>query len=341
MKTLMLQGTFTAKTPISYVSPDASKGQLPRLNNRLYLTATSIRSIVRHAAVEHMIDLSGSRPVLDDYYLMVNGGVMDAKAKEDLNVIQRLRYAQKHNPLVSLFGSMRYGVPGALYCGHALADPNATVHTFSFTRGNEFQRNPELVEKLDENAWDDNQERNESARARSQQKRKIAELVRAERTARNEGDDARLAELREQRAQAEQELEGMPTVSDQQIQNYPCIAQDTVFEHQFILENVSDIEIALFMKALDRVAMSPFIGGKRAHGLGRFAAQWAVRGRNKGERVMRDLGTLVIDGDLNPLQVAGEIETFLKDEWLEVPMRQGLFNLTENGMREMVQAEAA
>jgi hypothetical protein len=337
MKTIVFTGALTTITPLSFVTPNAEmidKGipRLPRLSKRLYITASSIRSAVRHAATDLLIEMQGTKPPLEDYFLLANGGIRDDGKKgddatqsgetpntregdakkesdgDDYGLILRNRFVREKNPAVVLFGSYAHGVPGALYCDHAIAGEDVDPVVVRHVRANDFMRDPELADRLDPGAIDAFIARQAKTRERSNLTQRIKDLKKAIVNASAEDKQAlseQIKKIEAQKADGGGISLALPNLG------YEAIPQGAVLEHSFVLERVSDLEIALFLQALDRFALTPYLGGKRNHGLGRVSGRWTVRGREDGERALKDLGSVQFKGDFDGLQATDDIARFL------------------------------
>lgn len=346
-KTLVFTGTITAIQPISFIPPLQPKqeaGKLPRMGGSLYLTASGIRSAVRHAMVTLISDIQQKKLDLDDYFLMTLGGIKDAnketkkEAKKgtkkgvkaeaengddadddadiDVSYISRARFAHERNPAIALFGSMRHGVPGAVFCSHAIAAQEVKPDTVRYVRANDFMRDPELADRLDENAIEKFIARQSASAKRTSSKDQIEALKKSLRTAKQAGDDDLFAQINEQIKEngdsgSEAVQLSLPNLA------YECIPPGTELFHEFVLENVNDIEIALFVQSLNELALMPYLGGKKNHGLGRFAARWDVRIRDEGNRKMQQFGEIVIDGNFNELTATNGIAKYADRSILE------------------------
>lgn len=344
-KTLVFTGAITTRQPISF-SPPSSKdsttkpGHLPRIGESLYLTAAGVRSAVRHAMVRLIDEIRNpqKKMTLDDYFLLTLGGIKDAKkdpkkgnkkgtdktendedvaeismdgdVDADVSYINRAQFAHLYNPAIALFGSMKHGIPGALFCSHAIASPDAQPDVVRGVRANDFMRDPELASRLDENAVAAFIERQSASARRTSSKLDVKALDSARKAALKAGDAPLAAQLAAEIADAKS---GDVTAVQLSLPNlmYECIPPGTELSHEFVLENVSDIEITLFLQSLSQLALMPYLGGKRNHGLGRFAARWEVRARESGCRKMEAIGEVAIDGNFNELVVSEGLSKYM------------------------------
>lgn len=364
-RVIVFRGELTAEQPISYSVPTELKKSehfLPLLGDRLYLTASGLRGVLRHAATELVMDLidadsAGTKLSLDDYFLLAMGGVKNAKGKKkaetaseaeesetegkesgapeasEADVVRILRanqYARAHNPLVRLFGSMRHGVSGSLYCAHAVAPEGVKPTRVRHVRTNDFQRDPQLLERLEGSALDSFICRQADASTRSEGNRSLKDLKREQFKARKDGKTDRAKEIE---AQIKDVQGQMPTEVQIQLPNitYQAIPAGTVFTHEFVLSNPTDAEVALFLRALDRFAMNPLIGGHRAHGLGRVSGHWSVRLRPEGEREFAEMGEVSFKGDFTGLELTGRIAEFF-ESWEAIAAQKDALDFTEAGV---------
>lgn len=366
-KVIVLKGEITAEQPISYSVPGGARGAdhtLPRLGKQLYLTASGLRGVLRHAAAEIVMDLIDADPVrakltLDDYFLLAMGGVKDAKnpAKKkgaavseesaegedgedaekktvsDADVVRMVRanqHARAHNPLVRLFGSMRHGVSGSLYCAHALAPEGTETTRVRHVRANDFQRDPDVLERLDGSVLDAFISRQADAAVRSEGSQRVKDLEREQQKLRREGKSERVKEIEHEINTIKASL---PPDVQLQLPNitYEAIPAGTVFAHEFTLSNPADAEVALFLRALDRFALNPLLGGHRAHGLGRVSGHWSVRMRPEGEREFADMGEVSFKGDFTGLELNGRIATFF-ESWDAFVAEKDALEFTEAGI---------
>ena len=335
-KTLVFTGTITAVQPISFAQPmaaDASK--LPRIGGCLYLTASGIRSAVRHAMVGLIADIQQKKPTLDDYFLLTLGGIKDAKdtkstkgddededekkeSSSNVAYVNRARFAREHNPAVSVFGSMKHGIPGRLFCSHAVAHPDVLPSVVRYVRANDFMRDPDLAQRLDEAAMSEFMERQTEAAKRTASKNEIELLDKQKRAAKKSGDEKEyerlsvlISDIKKTKDNSTAVQLSLPNLV------YECIPQGTELTHEFVLENANDIEIALFLQSLNELALTPYLGGKKNHGLGRFSGKWFVRAREAGERKMESIGEIAIDGNFNEMVATNGLVQYLDRSVLE------------------------
>lgn len=355
--TLRFAGHITALSPISYASPDLDrKGPItmPKLGNRLYLTASSIRSIIRHGSSRAIYDVLGQAPSVDDYLLSAQGGVMNAKSgstdmkdaddesdgatdeekkasqsKEDKAVVLRMRFAREHNPMLTLFGSMAQGIPGALYCGHAFADESVSAETVRILRANDFRRDPGLLDELGGDAIGNFVRMQERAAIRSALKADQKSLKLQAAKARKAGaSQDEMSAINEKIKDLDNKIKANPVVQLSMPSQYEVIPQGSTFEHDAVLSGVTPLEISLFMMGLREWAADPLIGGKRFHGLGRVSAEWSVTGRVGPRGSLKPMGSVSFAGDFGDLSVTGEIENLATDNLLRAAVAESQIDLS-------------
>lgn len=357
--TLRFNGSVTALSPISFTTPD-SKDKLPRLGGKMYLTASSLRSTMRHHAVSFLQSALASTMSLDDYVLNAQGGIKDAKAPapdkndaadeapeqddaqsekakkdkadkqaaDDKAQIYRIRLAREKNPILTTFGSMEVGIPGALYCGHAVADVFADPEKISFTRANDFARDPRVFDTLNDSALDELVVRMDAARQRSQMETRIkavnAEAVKAKKS----GDRDEESRLKDVAAALKKEKESLTAVQLLMPLAYEAIPADTQFSHAMTLFDATPMDLTVLLLGLRGLASEPFIGGKRFHGLGHISARWDVTGRRGLYGPLLPMGSVSFSGDFGDLSVEGEIADLFDEKGLLDALRGGSVDLS-------------
>ncbi len=366
-----LTGAITALSPISYTI--CGIDGLPRLAGRPYLTASAVRSILRHNGQEIICDLAAFKPNPDSYFLLAGGGIVDkadkkgkkdkaegegegekASSADSIAPMLRTRFAQAHNPLVRLFGSMTNGVGGKLWCEHALAktpgeffgpmeekDPETgrrTAHdpwcdTITHARCDDLARNPDRFDWTAEEV-ESYLIRREEAKKGSDLKKRKKEAQRQLRAARAKNDAVAISAAREALAGIESEEGGIKHVSLAQPNiSYECIRKGTVFEHSWELRDPTDAEIELFVLALDAWATWPYYGGRWFHGCGRVSAAYDVTVREAGSREWTSAGRIAFDGTGGLLEVEGRPAQWLEAPALRAMAASGSLNLTHDAIQ--------
>ena len=360
-------GEITARSPISFTIAGLAK--IPRLAGRPYLTASGLRGIVRHSGAEILCDLIGFKPNPDDHFLLAQGGIVDknekkgkkekndkaegegekASSADSISPMLRERFARAHNPLVHLFGSMKNGVGGRLWCEHALAKTpgeffgpvaesdtesgRRTAHdpwcdTVTHARCDDLARNPDRFD------WSADEV--ESYLIRREEAKKGSELKQSKKLAQRQLSAARakhdavaIADAREVLAGIEAEQAGIEHVSLAQPNiTYELIREGTVFAHSWMLRDPSDAEVELFMLALDAWAAWPYYGGRWFHGCGHVATAYDVTEREAGSRVWTPAGRVAFDGSCGPITVTGRAAEWLEAKALRAMVASGVLELS-------------
>jgi hypothetical protein len=259
----------------------------------------------------------------------------DATADKDNTVavasVLKTRFAREKNPMVTLFGSMPHGIPGALMCAHAVATESIAAETFKFVRANDFQRDPDLADRLDDSAVSAFIARQAEAAVRSAANSERRALEKQVTAAKKSGNADLILSLREQIKAVGDGGSKVVSLSQPGLE-YKAIPMGTTFSHTFTLVNVSEMEIALFAQALDRFGLLPFIGGKRAHGLGHISMSYGVSGRAAGEREFRSMGRLSISENMDGVKAEGEIARYLDAHILSAPIGRCELDFSEAGL---------
>ena len=360
-------GEITARSPISFTIAGLAK--IPRLAGRPYLTASGLRGILRHSGAEILCDLIGFKPNPDDHFLLAQGGIVDknekkgkkekndkaegegekASSADSISPMLRERFARAHNPLVHLFGSMKNGVGGRLWCEHALAKTpgeffgpvaesdtesgRRAAHdpwcdTVTHARCDDLARNPDRFD------WSADEV--ESYLIRREEAKKGSELKQSKKlaqrqlsAARAKHDAAAIADAREVLAGIEADQAGIEHVSLAQPNiTYELIREGTVFAHSWMLRDPSDAEVELFLLALDAWAAWPYYGGRWFHGCGHVAAAYDVTVREAGSREWTAAGRVAFDGSAGPLEVTGRAAEWLEAKVLRAMAAAGALELT-------------
>ena len=162
MPTLLLDGTFTATTPIAIILPAGKNDRPPagpprkRIVNgeviieTAYVPPSSLRGRLRHLLTSELMRLQNAadgRVFTPEAYISTAlGGVKDRRSegeddrRVDLKAIKEIR---EKNPVVSLFGSMVSKIPGRLMVSDIdSCRPGQPALTGRSVRANPLVRNP-------------------------------------------------------------------------------------------------------------------------------------------------------------------------------------------------------
>lgn len=317
-------GTIVAQQPISFTVPDTKdpnkpkkkdeRHNLPRIAGRLYATGSGIRGALRRCAERFVAESRGEKPDLETFYLNALGGVKNAEKEEaDLHIVDRYRFIQEHNPLLSLFGSMANSLPGKLKVSHATAGESVQAVRFDSVRADDFRRTPAIIDNLQPSALDEYFAKKDVAGQRSFAKSRIKELKKKIVRLGSDDPEAKKSLLAELEAMEAMEADNKEIQIQLPNLSYEAIPQGASLNQEFYLEGVSDLELSFFLATLRKFAMSPYLGGHGNHGLGRVTAHWDVF---KIQGYQRDgLGSVDILDHFGGLQLDGAIAQYLPDDF--------------------------
>ena len=347
MPTLLLDGTFTATTPIAIILPAGKNDRPPagpprkRIVNgeviieTAYVPPSSLRGRLRHLLTSELMRLQNAadgRVFTPEAYISTAlGGVKDRRSegdddrRVDLKAIKEIR---EKNPVVSLFGSMVSKIPGRLMVSDITpVAPVEPALTGRSVRANPFVRNPAIIQLLDPARFDEftqlndlrtaaNRAEDEAERLQIQLRGKkragaVAEEVQAV--------EVKIAELKKAAEEGFKDAGGAVNIQ-QLLDGYEVIPEGTVMTNRIRLIEGADIEMQLLLLALDLLAKRPLIGGHTSHGCGEIAGSW--RARIATSEGVADAGTLrlepyaglLLEGGHPALTVAYEKAMNLKGE---------------------------
>ena len=317
--TVVFEGTLTAVSPIAVSPPKlgemgAAKDKVQRLptmpviddgvpRTTAYLPASTIRGALRRAAVAVVIDLlaldGAVKLTPHDYLLLALGGVKDRKEEGDtadtkgvdLQAVQAFR---KSNPLVSLFGAMAIDIGGNLRVGHGVPTVAFTPgHLGEGARHDPFARQPALLELFDADVAEDflvrNAARLEGNRLESQvglAERKMRDLAKAKNSDVEKANalKAQISQLNTD-AKAAFEKAGGTVNIQQPLNGYEALPIGLEMRHKITGDQLTPVELALLLAALERFAFQPVLGAHVAHGCGELTGSWTVKIAGRGAPV--------------------------------------------------------
>jgi CRISPR type IV-associated protein Csf2 len=320
MSTLLLDGTFTAVSPIAIILPGSEDKRTPAGAPRkrmfrdglavetIYIPPSSLRGRLRHLLTTEVMRLQNAADgrifTPDDYIDTALGGVKDRKTdgederKLDLKAIRELR---ERNPILSLFGSMVSHISGRLMVGDMTPlEPIAPANAGRSVRANPFVRNPTVIGLLDPACFDEferlNNLRTAANRAEDEADRLKPQLSRLKRSggavAEVQKMETSIAELTKQSEIGFKEAGGAVNIQ-QLLDGYDVVPEGTVMTNRIRLIEGTDVEMTMLLMALDLLAKRPLIGGHTAHGCGEIAGSW--RARIPDNDGLHDAGTLRLE----------------------------------------------
>lgn len=316
---IFFDGALTTVEPFTFSQPFGD-GHLPRMGGKLYIQASSIRGKLRRLARDVIYEETGCVKLpLADFYFLTLGGIKSGKTEgekdsEDKLAVNKVMAVREKNPLVSLFGAMApQTIPGRLMVSHAIAMNDIPTDIVKHVRTNDLVRTPEMVGILNDSALSDYLAMKGEADVRSKVSADI-KVKQAHLRKLDKGSDAyatlsaEINDLKEGKKGMTQVQVGLPNLE------YEVIPQGAKLSSRFTLSGATEREAILFLKAMDRFAQNPQLGGKANHGLGVVAGEWDVRFRSAG-KPMETAGRLTFAGDYMPAEATGKVR-----EWIDAPL---------------------
>lgn len=268
-----------------------------------FITATGVRGALRRHAMNTVSELTGEKiRTPRGYFFNAVGGIRGRKAdsgtKEDgsgekpketqndggesTRSLRDLRRAREMNPILGLFGAGDvHGsfMGGHLYVGNAVPMGTPHVGVYRGSRSDDTNnRGDMMLEVTDPETFDATAaEYRRLKEQRSKLKADIKKLENEQKAAKKAGTELppeKMAHLKDLKQLDEQDS----TVSVQQpLPGFQYLAPCTL-RQRIVLRDVTDIEIGLFLKALDRMMKTdPYLGAHRARGFGGVAAEGSVK----------------------------------------------------------------
>lgn len=337
---VLITGFFKTITPLTYTSPDTEG--LPKIGGQVYLPSSAIRGRLRRMARNAVIEETGKKMDFTDFYFLSVGGLNNAgkaqKAKseakpegaeegEDVAIkeakesyaVQVLQAADRYNPLISLFGAgpgSPVAIPSKLSVNHAFApqtvgsrEPNP-VSKVSPCRTDDVRVSPaETQELISEAFFDEYLVQVAGQRAGTELKNRLKELTRLRR---KEGadKDAIDAEIKE----IDAKLKEKPVSISNPGLDYEVINPGVTMETSMRVIRANEREMALLMRAFERLACEPVFGGKKSAGNGVVSGSFKISVREGRTGGFREAGHIEWNGDYTGLT---RVDGVAKD-WLEM-----------------------
>ena len=305
--TYLYQGTLTALSPIAVSPPTDDKndgGQLPRMDERVYIPASSVRGKLRRMArdeVREVLSAAAGRPdvfTASDYFYLTIGGIKEGEkdnGKEKVFRVAEYSDIRARNPLISLFGASTPFLAGKVMIGMLMPESAVAPVLIKYVRSNDFQRSPDDMRFITD--IDSVIQRMTRDSKNSLIKREVKAIRSA--AAKLHGDEKKTALAK---ADALSKQTGGGVALQQPNLKYEAIPETTVFAHRIVLRGVTDIEHGLFLRTLRRFSESPFIGAHLAHGAGEVEGSYEVYRIGRGTRdhvgrIQVGLGLFQVEGD--------------------------------------------
>lgn len=291
-RTYVLEGVICSESPLAVcsaalkdtVGKDAPTPVPVNVHGQPYLPATTIRGSLRRACAEVLRQALGIKLSLDEYFLAVIGGVKGAGEESKTSVALEKEWREK-NPLLSLFGAGDAGVlgfvGGHLSMGNAVAPVGIKPEHFSGVRSDDLYRNPEGLEKLNDEEVKKLVAQALASRDRSKTKAKIDHLKALVKSAKKAKQDT--AELDAEIASLEDSLDGGVAVG-MPLVGYLAIPENVEMKHRMVLIQATELELSLLLAGLNFLMVNdPFIGAHRATGCGLISGEWSLKVSGENE----------------------------------------------------------
>jgi len=329
---ILITGTMKTITPLTYISPDVDG--LPTIGGQYYLPSSAIRGKLRRMARNVIVEETGKKLDFTDFYFLTVGGLNNsgkAKSKaepegddgdsvseaKESHAVHVMQAVERYNPLISLFGAG----PGS---------PVAIPSKLSITQGIVQQTVGNPVSRIAPCRTDD-------ARVSPHEAKEIisddffSEYI-AQVVGQREGSmlKARLDKLKRELKKEGADKEAINSeikAINAKLKDKPVSISNPGIEYQAInpgaemsvtirIMRANENEMALLMRAFERLAFEPVFGGKKAAGNGVVAGSFKVSVRENRHGVFREMGHFEWSGDFNGLT---HIDGIAK-EWLEKPL---------------------
>lgn len=335
---VLISGFIKTVTPLTYTSPDTEG--LPKIGGQVYLPSSAIRGKLRRMARNAVIEESGKKMDFTDFFFLSVGGLNNSgknsgeakaesedgeeavikKAKESY-AVQVLQTADRYNPLISLFGAgpgSPVAIPSKLSINHAFAPQTVgsrelnPVSKVSPCRTDDVRVSPaETQDLISEAFFDDYLTQVAGQRAGTALKNRLEELkkLRKKEGADKDSIDAEKKEI-------EAKLKEKPVSISNPGLAYEVINPGVTMETNMRVMRANEREMALLMRAFERLACEPVFGGKKSAGNGIVAGSFKISVREGRTGGFREAGYIEWNGDYTGLT---RVEGVAKD-WLETKL---------------------
>jgi CRISPR type IV-associated protein Csf2 len=325
-KSIRLVGSIISKTPVMITRPDQGPGALSmtimvggQARKAPVIPGETIKGVLRGLALSIVSEAGLSADPkagmsLDRLYQQGMGGVEFKEKSRKLGEREALR---ARNPLLSLFGAAEPILEGRLTVEPAVgpgeivdAKKGITSGLAGGSRQDPVLQNPysaTLLSDADKDRWSSQQGIvAEASAAKAAVKAAERALGKARQLL---VEDLSLLESNVAEAKkALGKIEANPDFTNaiqRPLDEKAAAPAGVEYSHSFELLNASDVEIGLFLAALDRWSESFRIGGGKTTGFGRLSAAYTLEILSKegGGRTWRKIGDVVFDG------LAGAVRT--------------------------------
>lgn len=296
--TYVFNGVAVAHSPLATCGPSLSqksgKGArlIPTLFNAsgeyMYMPGAGLRSKLRMAATALTREAIMAREMrklsLLDAQLLRIGGVKQKGTEAVMDTVEYLEMVRK-NPLLGVFGAATPWVTGKVMIGHLICQEFNQAGRFEpmlvdGVRTDTIQRDPEMVQFLDDNAMTLYAQSIAKVKAYAKVKSDIKALISKGAAEKDPVLKKRyFADAKEMEAKTKDDK----TVSEKQpLAGYMAIPPHAKMDSKIRLLNASEIELGCLLASMQRFALEPLLGAHVAHGGGEVGIKWEIKIAGQG-----------------------------------------------------------
>lgn len=329
MRTFDFTGSFTAVQPLATCSKDLNDKEggslkpipVPSLKKadgkHLYFPATGIRGALRRAARDVIRELTIKKTgnptpfSLDQHYFLTLGGIKGS-GDEDRSTVAMESYWRHANPLLSIFGAGDAGVlnfvSGHLCVSNAVTKLPCEPVQFSGARADDIYRDKHQARFLTDTDLDALISRSQGNKSRSTLQSQIKTFEKDLKKLKGDAEksaaiQAKIDTLKAQIVSVKGETGASDVSVGMPLAGWQAIPEGETLEARFTLFRASDIELGLFLKALNQFALFPVLGAHRANGNGLVSGEFTVS--EIGTR--RDAVGTIKFTEMSPLEISGDV----------------------------------
>lgn len=296
--TYVFNGSAVAHSPLTSCGPSLSQksGKGARLiptffnasGEYMYMPGGGFRSKLRMAATaltrEAIIAREMRKLSLLDAQLLRVGGVKQKGTEAIMDTVEYLEMVRK-NPLLGVFGAGTPWVAGKVMVGHLICQEFNQAGRFEpmlidGVRTDTIQRDPEMVQFLDDKAMTLYAQSIAKVKAYAKTKNEIRALI-AKGAA--EKDPVQKKKYYSDAKELEAKTKDDKTVSEKQpLAGYMAIPPRAVMDSKIRLLNASEVELGCLLACMQRFALEPLLGAHMAHGAGEVGINWTIKIAGQG-----------------------------------------------------------
>ncbi|WP_126448327.1 RAMP superfamily CRISPR-associated protein [Sulfuricystis multivorans] len=346
---IIINGHLKTETPLTYTAPNLEG--LPTIGGQPYLPSSAIRGKLRRHMRDYIVDATGKKLNFLDFYFLSVGGLnnegkgkasKESKEEEENSAGENLESqaidyamaAQKINPLISIFGcgpGSPVAIASKLIVSHAIAvgDPLKVKCRIEPCRTDDARVSPaETYELVSEDFFEEYHRQSTLQRRGSELKKQKDDLHKRIKKA-SSAEEAQA--IREEIKKIDEELNKKPVSISNPALGYDAIAPGTNLAVFMRMQRASDVEIALLMKAFERLAFNPVFGGRKAAGNGLVSGEFVVSTCERPGQPIKNVGTFGWDAFSLSLTATEKAK-----EWLEKPIDFGVLDFSYEALRKAV-----